>query len=157
LGQETVLAWAWESAKVWKRMLAAQRAAAQAWPVEAHDEHNRPATTGSTKTRLAGAAFVLVHKLGEFVELIGRDAKRFGGMIANGRHHLVVQIGDDSFCLAIQFLGRFAELRIQLAPNPFEWGVGLGTVLLIHVFLSPSVYRTVALHVSGRSQIKSYP
>src|ERR1051325_3385721 len=59
-------------------------------------------------------------------------------MIADGWNHLVVQIGNDALAFALQFLGRFAELRIQLASHAFEWRFP-AIVLWTHIVLSPWV------------------
>src|SRR5262245_52297817 len=95
------------------------RAAAQAFSAAAHDaRRTRPATTTGKTARLAGAIFL--HVLGQLVELLRGYAQRFGRMRANRRHHFVVQVSDDFLFFAFEFLGCFAELRVQLASKILE-------------------------------------
>src|SRR5581483_477548 len=114
----------------------AQLEAVQASWAAAHDGRNQPATARNTTAQLLGA--ISVHVLGEFAELFRSYPQSFGRVSADCRNYLVVQVGNHFFCFAIYFLGRFAELCIQLAPEAFESGFGLGTVLLIHLLFSPS-------------------
>jgi hypothetical protein len=86
-----------------------------------------PVETKNKKAQLAGAGFV--HVLGQFAELIRSCAQRLGGMRPDRGHHFVVQISDDFFLLALEFLRCVAELGVQFASNIPERRFELGIVL----------------------------
>src|SRR5271167_278596 len=52
---------------------------------------------------------MLFHVVGQFGQLFGGDAQRFGGMPAHGGHDLVVQILDEFRGFLFQSLGGFAD------------------------------------------------
>ena len=104
-------------------------AEAQAWPVAPHGAPRSLLILPIKKIATLAGRAIFVHVLGQLAELFRGQAQCLGRMSADRRHHFVVQVCDDFFFFALQFLRCFAKFGVQLAPKIFEPGFCFGIVL----------------------------